>query len=131
MDDTRVAALTAALGACTALETLDLVGLDLSDAAAAALVRALPAAAAATLVRLSLAENAAAERTAAAVCERLLAPRGTALAVLDLFANRVGDRAAAALAAALTHNTTVRVLNLGRLQSAHCGVADCTETHTR
>lgn len=110
-----MAALTAALGTCTALETLDLVGLDLSDAAAAAVVRALPPCAAATLVRLSLAENAAAERTAAAVCERLLAPRGTALAVLDLFANRINDRGATALAAALAHNTTVRVLNLGRL----------------
>lgn len=115
IDETRLAKLTAALSKCTALETLDLVGLGLDDAAAASVVRALPLEASATLVRLNLGENAAGVCTAQAVCERHLKPRGAVLAVLDLFANSIDDKGAATLASALKDNTTLRVLSLGRL----------------
>ena len=110
--------MTAALSKCTALETLDLVGLGLDDAAAASVVRALPLEASATLVRLNLEENAAGVRTAEAVCERHLKPRGAVLAVLDRFANSIGDRGASTLASALKDNTTLRVLSLGRLHTS-------------
>ena len=115
IDETRLGKLTAALSTCTALETLDLVGLGLDDAAAASVVRALPLEASATLVRLNLGENAAGVCTAQAVCERHLKPRGAVLAVLDLFANSIDDKGAATLASALKDNTTLRVLSLGRL----------------